>query len=57
MTLRPRDLLTRRGDPLQLESLTGEQGLDRPLPDQDVASPGLVLAGYTERFVLRDRSG
>ncbi|HEV8151157.1 MAG TPA: HPr(Ser) kinase/phosphatase [Gemmatimonadales bacterium] len=51
MTLRPRDLLTRRGDPLQLESLTGEQGLDRPLPDQDVASPGLVLAGYTDRFV------
>lgn len=51
MTLRPRDLLTRRGDPLQLESLTGEQGLDRPLPDQDVASPGLVLAGFVERFV------
>ncbi|MGH7561954.1 MAG: HPr(Ser) kinase/phosphatase [Gemmatimonadales bacterium] len=51
MSLRPRDLLTRRGDPLQLESLTGEQGLDRPLPDQDVSSPGLVLAGYTDRFV------
>ena len=51
MTLRPRDLLTRRGDPLQLESLSGEQGLDRPLSNQDVASPGLVLAGYTDRFV------
>ncbi len=51
MSLRPRDLLTRRGDPLQLESRTGEQGLDRPLPDQDVSSPGLVLAGYTDRFV------
>jgi HPr kinase/phosphorylase len=51
VSLRPRDLLTRRGDPLQLESLTGDQGLDRPLPDQDVASPGLVLAGYTDRFV------
>jgi HPr kinase/phosphorylase len=51
VTLRPRDLLARRGDPLQLESLTGEQGLDRSLPDQDVASPGLALAGYTERFV------
>ncbi len=51
MSLRPRDLLARRGDPLQLESLTGEQGLDRPLPDQEVASPGLVLAGYTGRFV------
>jgi HPr kinase/phosphorylase len=51
MSLRPRDLLARRGDPLQLESLTGEQGLDRPLPDQEVASPGLVLAGYVGRFV------
>ena len=51
VSLRPRDLLARRGDPLQLESLTGEQGLDRPLPEQDVASPGLVLAGYTGRFV------
>ena len=51
MSLRPRDLLARRGDPLQLESLTGETGLDRPLPDQEVAIPGLVLAGYTGRFV------
>lgn len=51
MSLRPRDLLARHGDPLQLESLTGEQGLDRPLPGQDVGSPGLVLAGYTGRFV------
>ena len=51
MSLRLRDLLARRGDPLQLEALTGEQGLDRPLPDQEVASPGLVLAGYTGRFV------
>lgn len=51
MSLRPRDLLSRRGDPLQLESLTGEQGLDRPLPQQDVGSPGLVLAGYADRFV------
>ncbi|PYP43129.1 MAG: HPr(Ser) kinase/phosphatase [Gemmatimonadetes bacterium] len=51
MTLRPRDLLARHGDPLQLETLTGEIGLDRALPDQDPASPGLVLAGYTGRFV------
>ena len=51
MTLRPRDLLARRGDPLQLESLTGEQGLDRPLPNEEVSSPGLALAGYAERFV------
>jgi HPr kinase/phosphorylase len=51
VSIRPRDLLARRGDPLQLESLTGEQGLDRQLPNQDATSPGLVLAGYTERFI------
>ncbi len=51
MTLKPRDLLTRRGDPLQLESLTGEVGLDRALPHPDIASPGLALAGYVDRFV------
>ena len=51
MTLKPRDLLTRSGEALELESLTGEVGLDRALPQPDVASPGLVLAGYTERFV------
>jgi HPr kinase/phosphorylase len=48
--LRLRDFLTRRGDPLQLEALTGELGLDRQLPDPEVASPGLALAGYTGRF-------
>lgn len=50
MNLRIRDLLTRRGDPLQLESLTGESGLDRVVPDSEVASPGLALAGYVGRF-------
>jgi HPr kinase/phosphorylase len=48
-----RDLLGRRGDPLQLEVLTGEVGLDRPIPDTEVASPGLMLAGYTGRFLPR----
>lgn len=51
MSLRPRDILQRGAEPLQLESLTGELGLDRVLPDADIASPGLVLAGYTGRFV------
>ena len=50
MNLRLRDLLARKGDPLQLESLTGELGLDRFVPDSEVASPGLALAGYTGRF-------
>jgi HPr kinase/phosphorylase len=50
MTLRARDLLERNGDPLQLETLTGEIGLDRSIPDNEVASPGLALAGYIARF-------
>jgi HPr kinase/phosphorylase len=48
--LRLRDFLARRNDPLQLEALTGEVGLDRQLPDAEVAGPGLALAGYTGRF-------
>ena len=48
--LRLREFLSRRGDPLQLEALTGELGLDRQMPEAEVASPGLVLAGYTGRF-------
>lgn len=51
MTLSARDLLQLSGNPLRLESLTGEVGLDRPLPDSELASPGLVLAGYTARFL------
>ena len=48
--LRLRDFVSRRGDPLELEALTGELGLDRQMPEAEVASPGLVLAGYTGRF-------
>ena len=48
--LRIRDFVARRGDPLQLESLTGDLGLDRQMPGAEVASPGLALAGYTGRF-------
>lgn len=48
--LRLRDFLNRRGDPLQLEALTGDLGLDAQLADAEVASPGLALAGYTGRF-------
>ena len=50
-----RDLLTRKGDPLELEVLTGEVGLDREIPSAEASSPGLVLAGYTARFAARDR--
>jgi HPr kinase/phosphorylase len=51
VTLRPRDLLARQGEFLQLTSLNGDVGLDRVLSDPDIASPGLALAGYTGRFV------
>ncbi|MGH7547217.1 MAG: HPr(Ser) kinase/phosphatase [Gemmatimonadales bacterium] len=47
---RVRDLLERKGDPLQLEALTGDVGLDRLIPTPEASSPGLVLAGYTKRF-------
>jgi HPr kinase/phosphorylase len=53
VSLTLREILSRKGDPLQLEPLTGEAGLDRPLPDPEVASPGLALAGYTGRFMPR----
>jgi len=49
--LRVRDLLAQTGDPLQLETLTGDAGLDREIPSAEASSPGLVLAGYTARFV------
>jgi len=51
VTLRLRDLLDGSGEALQLESLTGDLGLERLLPDAEVASPGLALAGFTARFI------
>jgi HPr kinase/phosphorylase len=48
---RIRDLFTRKGAPLELEQLTGEIGLDKEIPSSEASSPGLVLAGYTSRFV------
>ena len=49
------DLLARKGDPLQLELLTGEVGMQREVRSSEASSPGLVLAGYTARFVGSDR--
>ncbi len=49
------DLLARKADPLQLELLTAEVGLDREIRSPEASSPGLVLAGYTARFVGADR--
>jgi len=53
--IKVRDLLAKRGDPLQLEALTGDAGLDRVIPSPEASSPGLVLAGYTARFTGTDR--
>ncbi len=48
-----RDLLERKGESLQLEVLTTSVDLERPVPLPEVSSPGLVLAGYVERFQSR----
>jgi HPr kinase/phosphorylase len=46
-----RELFDRKQASLQLERLTGEVGLDQPVPTPEVSSPGLALAGFTNRFV------
>ena len=38
-------------DRLQLEHIGTERGLAREITSSEASSPGLVLAGYTERFV------
>ena len=37
-------------EPLSLAQVEGTDGLDRPVRSPNISSPGLVLAGYTERF-------
>jgi HPr kinase/phosphorylase len=44
------ELLDRRGRLLELEVVAGEEGLAREVRSADISSPGLVLAGFTERF-------
>ncbi len=46
-----RDILERKGDSLKLEVLTGDAGFGREVTVAEVSSPGLVLAGFTRRFV------
>lgn len=50
MTLTVGDILERRGDILELELVAGSEGLAREIASPDISSPGLVLAGFTERF-------
>ena len=46
------ELIDRRGDLLALDLVAGEAGLDRQITGADISSPGLVLAGFIERFPL-----
>jgi HPr kinase/phosphorylase len=46
-----RDLFARKSEALQLELLTGDIGLDRTITVPEISSPGLVLAGFTKRFL------
>ena len=43
-------LIERMRDVLKLEHVEGTGGLDREITSPHVSSPGLALAGYTERF-------
>jgi len=43
-------LLDRLRGSLQLEEIEPGMGLDRPVGNPEVSSPGLVLAGYVKRF-------
>jgi HPr kinase/phosphorylase len=43
------DLIERKARALELDVLTGDLGLERPITVPEVSSPGLVLAGFTQR--------
>jgi HPr kinase/phosphorylase len=51
MTLTVGALLERKREPLALDLIVGEAGLAREITSPEVSSPGLALAGYSERFV------
>jgi HPr kinase/phosphorylase len=47
------DLLERRRESLDLQLAAGQHGLTREITSADISSPGLVLAGFTDRFPSR----
>lgn len=51
MALTVRQLVERLGEALRLTVLGSPDGLAREIPTSDASGPGLVLAGYTGRFV------
>lgn len=50
MSLTVRELFEGKKETLELETLTDERGFDRSITVPEVSSPGLVLAGFIERF-------
>jgi len=44
------DILERRSELLELELVCGSEGIGREIESPDISSPGLVLAGFTDRF-------
>ncbi len=50
MGLTVRELVAEKKQSLQLDVLTGDVGLDCPIELPEISSPGLVLAGFTQRF-------
>ncbi|MBX9928156.1 MAG: HPr(Ser) kinase/phosphatase [Gemmatimonadaceae bacterium] len=52
-TLTVAQLYERLKDPLQLELLGNAEGLAREVTSADASGPGLVLAGFTGRFVAQ----
>jgi HPr kinase/phosphorylase len=52
VSFKVQELLELRGKSLRLRLVTGEEGaLGREVKRAEISSPGLALAGYTERFV------
>lgn len=51
MTLTVGMLYQRKREALSLKVVAGEAGLEREIGAPEVSSPGLALAGYSERFV------
>jgi HPr kinase/phosphorylase len=50
-TLTVRKFIEANGESLSLEDLGEGVGLDSGIPNADISSPGLALAGYVDRFV------
>ncbi|MEO8577769.1 MAG: HPr(Ser) kinase/phosphatase [Gemmatimonadales bacterium] len=50
-TLSVKQFLERAGESLSLHDIGGGHGLDTLIPNSDISSPGLALAGYIDRFV------